>query len=56
MHEGCGGMGVRPVDPPFALQMVKQFSHQARETSSNQHHYLQLRNGLLLDEWGYFGL
>jgi hypothetical protein len=24
-------MGVRPVDPPFALQMVKQFSHQARE-------------------------
>ena len=20
MREGCGGMGVRPVDPPFALQ------------------------------------
>jgi hypothetical protein len=25
--------------------MVKQFSHQVRETSSNQHHYLQPRNG-----------
>jgi hypothetical protein len=56
MREGCGRVGVRPIDPLFTLQMVKQFSYQARETSSNQHHFLQLRNGLLLDERGYFGL
>jgi hypothetical protein len=56
MYEGCGEMGVRPVDPPFTFQIVKQFSHQARETSSNQHHYLQLHNGLLLDKRGYFRL
>ena len=56
MREGCGRIGVRPIDPLFALQTVKQFSHQARETSSNQHHFLQLRNVLLLDERGYFGL